>query len=559
MGNGRLGAMAFGGVPDDLIQLNEDTLWSGYKRDWNNPGAKGLLPEVRALLAEGRHGEADRLCRGMMGPATATYLPLGDLRLSVNHAGGQTGPDVGPQCGSSDSGRVGAEADGGAEPGLGAGVDEWGAAEGYVRDLDLTSGVASVSYAVGGVTYRREYLCSHPDQVLAVRLTASRPRSVTLTASLSSPLRSQSSAEAGAYVMWGTAPEVNVQRYRDVPEPTLYGDPDNTPALAFHCRLAAEAEGGRVEAGEWGLRIVGADSATLIFGAITEYPYGGGRGAAPDRSATLPAMGAAVAGHVREALRLGYCALRARHVDDHSQLMSRVTLSLSDGVGDAERMDTERRIRAYDGSDAGLIGLLFQYGRYLMAASSRPGTRPANLQGIWNREMRPAWSSNYTLNINAEMNYWPAEPCALPECHKPLLDFIGELSVNGAETARVNYGAAGWVAHHNSDLWGQTAPVGDYGLGDPVYAVWQMGGAWLCRHLWEHYLYGLDTGFLREKAYPIMKGAALFCLDWLVEDGEGSLITSPSTSPEHKFRVGGALCSVSESCAMDLSIIWGLF
>ena len=223
-------------------------------------------------------------------------------------------------------------------------------------------------------------------------------------------------------------------------------------------------------------------------------------------------------------------------------------------------MPTDQRISEFGAQDPGLVELLFQYGRYLMIASSREGTQPANLQGIWNKETRPPWSSNYTLNINTEMNYWLAETCNLPECHQPLLDFIGNLSVNGKSTAEINYGVRGWTAHHNSDIWAQSAPVGDYGHGDPVWAYWPMGGVWLCQHLWEHYAFGRDKAYLSEKAYPIMKEAALFCLDWLIEDQEGYLVTAPSTSPEHKFvSSDGEKAAVSAASTMDLSLIWDLF
>ena len=206
-------------------------------------------------------------------------------------------------------------------------------------------------------------------------------------------------------------------------------------------------------------------------------------------------------------------------------------------------------------SDPGLVELLFQYGRYLMICGSRPGTLPLNLQGIWNDSVRPPWSSNYTLNINAEMNYWPAETCNLSELHSPLLDFIEDLALSGAKTAREYYGAEGWVAHHNSDIWRHSAPVGDFGEGDPIWAVWQMGGIWLCAHLWEHWLFSRDADFLRNKAWPLMKGAAEFALNWLVETDEGLLTTIPSTSPEHKFRTEEGLCGVSAGSTMDLSLI----
>ncbi len=206
-----------------------------------------------------------------------------------------------------------------------------------------------------------------------------------------------------------------------------------------------------------------------------------------------------------------------------------------------------------------MVALLFQYGRYLLITSSRPGTQAANLQGIWNDEVRPPWSSNYTVNINTEMNYWLAEPTNLAECHEPLFDLIGEMSVNGRETARVNYGAGGWVAHHNADLWRQTAPVGDFGQGDPVWACWPMAGPWLCQHLWERYLFSGDVDFLRERAYPLMKGAAEFLLDWLIEH-DGHLVTAPSTSPENKFTTpDGQHAAVSYASTMDMTLTRDLF
>jgi alpha-L-fucosidase 2 len=204
--------------------------------------------------------------------------------------------------------------------------------------------------------------------------------------------------------------------------------------------------------------------------------------------------------------------------------------------------------------------LLFQYGRYLLIASSRPGTQPANLQGIWNEHVRAPWSSNWTLNINAQMNYWPAENTNLAELHTPLLDFIADLAVTGAKTAATNYGARGWTAHHNSDVWRQSAPVGDFGHGDPVWALWPMAGPWLAQHAWEHYAFGGDRKYLRDRAYPLMKGAAEFCLDWLIEDVNKRLTTSPSTSPEHKFVLpDGRRAAVSAGAAMDLALIWDLF
>ncbi|HKD74136.1 MAG TPA: glycoside hydrolase family 95 protein, partial [Ktedonobacterales bacterium] len=227
---------------------------------------------------------------------------------------------------------------------------------------------------------------------------------------------------------------------------------------------------------------------------------------------------------------------------------------------------TDQRVAKYGASDPDLVALFFQYGCYLLIASSRPGTQPANLQGIWNDQVRPPWSSNWTLNINTEMNYWLAETCHLAECHEPLLDFIADLAVAGEQTASVNYGCRGWVAHHNADLWRQTAPAGGWsparglGDGDPVWAFWPLAPAWLCQHLWEHYAFSRDVRYLREQAWPVMVGAARFYLDWLIPDDRGNLITSPSTSPEHHYRLpDGSTASVSAAATMDMELLWDLF
>ncbi|HOX29412.1 MAG TPA: glycoside hydrolase family 95 protein, partial [bacterium] len=250
----------------------------------------------------------------------------------------------------------------------------------------------------------------------------------------------------------------------------------------------------------------------------------------------------------------------------------RVNIELGAPPPGAAALPTSERVARFGSSDSDAIELLFQYGRYLLISSSRPGGQPANLQGIWNELLRPPWSSNYTVNINTEMNYWPAEVANLAECHIPLLEFLPQLAANGAKTARINYGARGWVSHHNSDLWRQSGPVGGYGKdGDPVWALWPMSGAWLSEHLWEHYSFGGDKLYLR-KVYPTMKGAAEFLLDWLVEDADGKLITNPCTSPEHKFippgkkkkkyiyiSDDGSQAAVSSGCTMDLSLSWEVF
>ncbi|MBB6692278.1 glycoside hydrolase family 95 protein [Cohnella xylanilytica] len=513
IGNGRLGAMVYGGIETERLQLNEDTLWSGGPKDGNNPRAREVLPEVRRLLAEEKYVEANELCKEMMGPYTQSYLPLGHLTLSFEH-----GDHAYPL---------------------------------YRRELDLREAVSRVEYDIGGVRFVRETFASYPDQVIAMRLTASRPGALSFAAKLDSPLRSRTSVADGQLVLRGRAPGHVDPNYHTMPHPVDY----DRDGMRFAARLAAVCEDGSVEVDAGGLYVSGATAITLLFSAATSF-NGFDRSPASD-GADEEALAAE---RLRAAFAKPYEELRAAHVEDYRRLFDRVELDLGGSIA-PDDMPTDKRIEEFGARDPGLVELLFHYGRYLMIASSRPGTQPANLQGIWNAETRPPWSSNWTLNINAEMNYWPAETCNLAECHEPLLSFIGNLAANGAGTAATNYGTRGWTAHHNSDIWGHSAPVGAFGEGDPSWAYWPMGGVWLSQHLWEHYAFGRDAGWLRDHAYPVMKEAALFCLDWLYEDTDGRLVTGPSTSPEHKFRdpKSGKLVAVSVASTMDLSLIWDLF
>jgi alpha-L-fucosidase 2 len=300
--------------------------------------------------------------------------------------------------------------------------------------------------------------------------------------------------------------------------------------------------------------VVQATTATIYLSAATSFNgidrSPGLDGQDPDSLAAPP---------LAAALEKPYQELRQAHITDHQSLFRRVSLDL--GHSKAASLPTDERITTFQpDSDPHLMTLLFQYGRYLLIASSRPGTQPANLQGIWNEQLQPPWSSNYTLNINAEMNYWPAEVTNLAECHQPLLQMIAELQQTGQHTARANYGCNGWAVHHNSDLWRQSAPVGNYGEGNPVWAMWAMGAPWLCQHLWEHFAFGGDRAYLQQHAYPIMKDAARFCLDWLIEDESGYWITAPSTSPENEFTTpDGQTAAVCAAATMDMALIWDLF
>jgi alpha-L-fucosidase 2 len=469
-----------------------------------------------------------------MGAFTQSYLPLGDVWLTFEH--GDIGHD-------------------------------------YRRQLHLGEGVASVRYRVGDVHYSREVISSHPVGVIAMRLTADKPGMVSFDAQASSLLRHSVAVDGRLLRLRGVAPGHVDPSYWDTSVPVRYGHAGGVqgghwatgespaphhgrrtlPGMRFELALALAADGGRVTAGTSTLRVRGANAVTLIVATATAF-----NGADRDPALAGRDPGPIVTRAVESGLATPWPTLRQGHVADHRALFDRVSFQIAETPADEH--PTDQRVRTSGGNDASLVELLFQYGRYLLIASSRPGTQPANLQGIWNEEVRAPWSANYTININTQMNYWPAETAALPELHTPLLDFIGQLSKNGRRTASTTYGAKGWTAHHNSDLWRHSAMVGDWGAGDPMWATWGMSGAWLAQHLYEHYLFSGDLAYLRNYAYPLMRGAAEFCLDALVPDASGLLVTAPSTSPENRFRLpSGEVASISAGATMDLALIRDLF
>jgi alpha-L-fucosidase 2 len=518
VGNGRLGAMVFGGLSSEHLQLNEATLWSGAPREMNNPAAREILPLVRAAIFAGDYLKAGELCKRMQGPFNQSYQPLGDLRLEFPETTGATH---------------------------------------YERSLDLDRAVATVRYQVDGATFTREVFSSFPDQVIVVRLTCDQPKRITFTAAADSLLRYFVQAEnKNTLVLRGRAPTQVDPSYLRVDDPIRYDDSKDPEGMTFDLRIRVVAEGGNVKAGGSTLSVEKADAVTLLLSAGTSFNGYNKSPGHEGRDATAEALRPLSA-----AVDRSYADLLSRHEADHRALFRRVKLALGSAPGAAARTTDERLAHFVKGeSDPELSTLLFDYGRYLLIASSRPGGQPANLQGIWNDSMRPPWSSNWTININTEMNYWPAEVTNLAECHEPLFDFIGELAVNGAKTASINYGAHGWVSHHNADIWRQSAPVGNYGHGDPVWANYAMSGPWLCQHLWEHYAFSGDKKFLHDTAWPLMKGSAEFLLDWLVDDGHGHLVTAPSTSPELGFLLpDGKKATVSMATTMDMAIAWDLF
>ncbi|HEY4291190.1 MAG TPA: glycoside hydrolase N-terminal domain-containing protein [Puia sp.] len=536
VGNGRMGGMVYGGVGNEVISLNEATLWSGGPvKDSVNPEAKQYLAPLRKALFAEDYPTAEQLARKMQGVYSESYLPLGDLRIRQGFGGSGTLVDAAAVVATSV----------------------------YSRELDIRDGVARTKYTVNGVEYVREVFVSAPDQVMVVRWTSSKAGALDLTISASSLLRNEHVVEGGDWLMKGKAPVHVSPSYVDYDkEPVVYDDKDIHRGMPWKMMARAVSRDGIVKVDTGGIRVSRASSIVLYVSMGTGF---NGYDRAP--------MSGIALGKVRENLRKAmarpYVSVWKDHLADVHRYFDRVSLNLgvSDGgsgdkSGTGADLPTDERLAAYTkgGSDAGLEALYFQYGRYLLMGSSRTPGVPANLQGIWNAELRAPWSSNYTTNINVQMNYWLAEECNLSEMTEPLNEWMEALPVTGGKAAKEYYGAGGWVVHHNSDIWGLATPVGDMGHGDPKWANWPMGGAWLVRHLWEHYLYTGDRRFLKDTAYPLMKGAAEFMLDWLVPDQQGRLVTAPSMSPENDFIYGDKkVADVSVATTMDMGIIRDLF
>ncbi len=514
VGNGRLGAMVWGRPSDELIQLNEDTLWSGKRRDWNNPGAKAVLPLVRAAIFEREaYHEAGTLCQRMQGPFNESYQPLADVKLHFDHA---------------------------------TEVLQ------YRRELLLDTACTAVTYVADGTRFQREAFVSAPDQVLVLRVTADRPGKLGCTISVSSLLHANAEASGRELLLTGKVPSHVAPNYTDPAEPIVWSEAPGE-GMFFAAALRVLPEGGECSASNGELTVRGATAMTILLSTGTGFR---GYAAAPDLS--RDAIAAAAKSRVEAAAKRPYSSLRERSVTDHQRFFRRTALTLGSNTHDD--VPTDVRVKTYSASpDPALLALYFAFGRYLLITSSRPGTQPANLQGIWNAEIRPPWSSNWTANINVQMNYWAAETTSLSDCHVPLFDMMEDLAKNGAATAETNYGMPGWVSHHNIDLWRQSAPVGG-GSGDPTWANFAMSGPWLCAHLWEHYRFSGDLHFLRERGYPLMRGCAEFCLAWLVEDPKHRLSTCPSVSTENTFLApDGKPASVSAGCTLDMALIGELF
>jgi alpha-L-fucosidase 2 len=514
IGNGRMGAMVYGGVGLDRLSLNEATLWAGYPVDpAMNPNAPKFLPQIREALFAGDYKKADSLTRFMQGKFSASYAPLGNIWLHFPAS----------------------------------------QASNYKRTLDMEHGVATVTYNANNTQFKRTYFTSYPDQLLFIRLQAEGQEPIHCKVSMNSAIRHKVAVKGKDLQLQGIAPSLAEPNYRgNMPNAVQY---DSTHAMRYVGRVRILANNGKTAYTDSSLDITGATDVLIAVSMATSF---NGFDRDPAQNG-LDEMALAV--QKLDVLKgRQWAQILQRHTDDFSRYFNRVKLDL--GTSANAVLPTDERLKRFAKGEADndLIARYFQFGRYLMISSSRTPGVPINLQGIWNEQVRPPWSSNYTININTEMNYWPVETTNLSEFHQPMLDFIGNLSKTGAATAKSFYGLEGWVAHHNSDIWAISNPVGDFGKGDPVWANWTMGGTWMSTHLWEHFLFTGDTAFLKKKAYPIMKGAALFCLQFLVKDPQGNLVTAPATSPENVFITDkGVRGAVLFGGTADLAMIRELF
>ncbi len=492
LGNGRLGAMVFGAPQRERLQLNEETIWAGGPNNNVKPDALPVVRQLREQLLAGQLVEAQALAQAKMQPAGNSGMPY---QMAANVYLSFPGHDN---------------------------------ATNYQRDLDINRAVASVSYQLGGVTYRREMFSSLPDQVVVVRLTASKPGQISCQLSEESLLQYTLHAENNQLVLDSRGSEHEGQEGK----------------IRFQTRVQAVADGGTVQTTDAGIRLERANSATLYISIGTNFNNYHDVSGDPAARATA---------YLAAAVRKPYKQALADHVAAYQRYFSRVTLNL--GVTPAAALPTNKRLENFaNGQDPALAALYFQYGRYLLISCSQPGGQPANLQGIWNDQLKGPWDSKYTVNINTEMNYWPAEVTNLTELHQPLFSMLKDLSVTGQQSARQMYGARGWMLHHNTDIWRITGQVDP-----PQYGLWPMGGAWLSQHLWDHYQFTGDEQFLRDY-YPVLKGAATYLVDALQpEPTHQWLVVAPSVSPENTYALNGKRIAIVAGTTMDNQLVFDLF
>jgi alpha-L-fucosidase 2 len=491
IGNGRLGAMVYGSVAQERLQLNDDTVWAGHPNNNVNRSLRPHIEKIREFIAAGEYERAQILANKHVRSHSngMPYQPVGELLLNF------------------------------------PGHDN---VESYDRELDISTAVASTRYQVSDVTFTREYFSSFTDQVVAIHVTADEKSSINFSIGFESPQKYKVEIDRELVKIAGTSGSHEGLEGR----------------VRFTALIQPRIDGGKISVEDGALTVKGADSATIYVAIGTNFKSYNDLSA----DSTERAQAALTA-----ALKKPYSLAKADHTGYYKKFFDRVHLDL--GRTEAATRATDDRVAAFSEThDPQMVALYFQYGRYLLISSSQPGTQPANLQGIWNPHMKPPWDSKYTVNINTEMNYWPAEVTNLSQLHQPLFSMLKDLSITGQESAQYIYGARGWMLHHNTDIWRITGQVDA-----PFYGQWQGGGAWLTQHIWYHYLYTGDRHFLREY-YPVMRGAALFFADSLQREPEnGWLVVSPSNSPENAFLCGAVETSIGAGTTLDNQLVFDLF
>ncbi|WP_018619154.1 glycoside hydrolase family 95 protein [Spirosoma luteum] len=497
IGNGRLGAMVYGNVEKETIQLNEHTLWSGGPNRNDNPNALAALAEVRRLIFDGKQKEAEQLANKSIISKKSNgqmFQPMGNLNLTF------------------------------------AGHENY---TNYYRELDIERAVAKTTYTVDGVAYTREVLASFPDRIIVMQLTANKPGAISFSAS---------------YTTQHNQPVIKTSANELTIAATTSDHEGVKSVVRFKGITRIKTQGGSLSASDTALTVRGANSATIYISIATNFTnYHDVNGDENQRATD----------YLTRAYPKSYATLLTSHVAAYQNYFNRVKFNLGTTTRpsvDATKLPTDERLKNFRSvSDPQLVTLYYQYGRYLLISSSQPGGQPANLQGIWNNKMKPPWDSKYTININAQMNYWPAEKTNLAELHEPFLQMVRDMSETGQETARVMYGARGWMAHHNTDIWRATGAVDG-----AMWGMWVAGGGWTSQHLWEHYLYNGDEMYLAS-VYPILKGAALFYTDYLVEHPKYHwLVVTPGTSPENAPKAHGG-SSLDAGTTMDNQIAFDVF
>lgn len=510
LGNGRIGAIVFGGVEEEKISINEDTLWSGYPRKNNIEDYPSVYRKAIEMFDKGEKTEAQKYLEDNFGDyLNQLYMPLADIKIFQKH------------------------------------TDK---TQNYKRELNLSNAVHTVKYIADGVAYKREYFVSEPFQVLAVHLSSEGKNKISFTAQLEGRLRCDYLTEENMVLLQGTAP-IFLSDYGDAPRTMEYAIYDGK-GVSYSGAMAVKTVGGKVVYSQNSISVDGADEAVIYFSARTNFEK---FNITPHADTYLQNC----KNDLKRAIEEDYCVIKRKSIASYKKLYNKCGISLSNGEN--SRIPTDERLKRLENGkqDNALYALLFNFGRYLTISGSRKGTQPMNLQGIWNDKLMAPWSSNYTTNINTEMNYWPTLPCGLFDCYEPLIRFVEELSESGRKTAEIFYGVSGWTSHHNSDLWRISHPATNRLNNNAQWGFWCMSSGWLSVMLWDYYRYTLDKKYLK-RIYPIINGAAEFYSNLLIED-EGKLILPLTTSPENNYIENGNVIPIDKSSGMTQEIIIDLF